>query len=356
MPFKDVIGHRRLVSLLERAVGSGSVPPSLIFSGPEGVGKRLVAQALAQALNCLKAVEHSGGRDACGTCASCSKIARGLHPDVWTIQPEESATISVDQIREAIERTAYRPFEGRVRVAIVDPADLMLGPPQNALLKTLEEPPRSSVFILVTSRPDMLFDTVRSRCSHLRFSPLQASEITEGLVSRHGYAERDARAVAALADGSFGRALAARADELTEARTIATVVLQQTVGSRDARQRFAAGAALLQAPSRKSKEGREKKSRESESDRSSQPPDRRALGIRLRAMGSLLRDVAIVLTRAPDEALVNLDLRTELASLARSYDQGGVMRAFSAIGQALGALERHNGSPKIIVDWLAFQL
>ena len=130
-------------------------------------------------------------------------------------------------------------------------------------------------------------------------------------------------------------------------------MLQQAAGSRDAKLRFAAGAALLQMPGRK---GREKKSRDSESDKSSQPADRRALGLRLRAMGSLLRDVAILITRAPDAALVNLDLRSELDPLARSYDRDGVMRAFAAVGRALGALERNNGSPKIIVDWLAFQL
>jgi DNA polymerase-3 subunit delta' len=353
MAFRDVIGHRRLISLLERAVVSNSVPPSLIFSGPDGVGKQLVALSLAQAVNCLNPVDVPGGRDACGQCASCSKIARGLHPDVIVLAPEEGSAVKIEQVREVVGRTAYRPFEGRLRVAIFDQAELMAAAPQNALLKTLEEPPGSSAFILVTSRPDMLLDTVRSRCCHFRFAPLSAGEIAGGLVARHGYAEHDARAVAALADGSYGRALAARAEELGEARAIAAAVLQQAAGSRDAKLRFAAAAALLQVPSRK---GREKKSRDSESDKSSQPADRGALGLRLRAMGSLLRDVAILITRAPDAALVNLDLRSELDPLARSYDHDGVMRAFAAVGRALGALERHNGSPKIIVDWLAFQL
>jgi DNA polymerase-3 subunit delta' len=352
MPFRDIIGHRRLISLLERAVRSNSVPPSLIFSGPDGIGKRQVAIALAQAVNCLEPVEVPGGRDACGRCVSCSKIARGLHPDVSIVESEEGAAIKIEQVRDVVGQTAYRPFEGRLRVAIVDQAELMRDEPQNALLKTLEEPLAGSAFILVTSRPNMLLDTVRSRCCHLRFSPLSTGEIAVGLVERHGYADHQARAVAALADGSFGRALAAQAEELGEARAIAAAVLHQTAGSRDARQRFAAGAALLQMPSKK---GRDKKSRESESEKS-QPADRRALGLRLRAMGSLLRDVAILITRAPDAALVNLDLRSELDPLARTYDRDGVMRAFAAVGRALGALERNNGSPKIVVDWLAFQL
>ncbi len=353
MTFRDVIGHRRLISLLEKAVSSSSVPPSLIFSGPDGIGKRLVAQSLAQAMNCLSPVEVAGGVDACGTCSSCSKIERGLHPDVSIVGSEDGAAIKVDQIREVVGRTAYRPFEGRLRVAIIDQADLMRDEPQNALLKTLEEPPGASAFVLVTSRPDMLLATVRSRCCHLRFAPLSAVDIAGYLVARHGYGEHDARAVAALADGSIGRALAARVEELGEARAVAAAVLQQAANCRDVRLRFAAGAALLQMPVRKSKE---KKSREAESDKSSQPADRRALGLRLRAMGSLLRDVAILVTRAPDAALVNLDLRSELDPLARLYDHDSVIRAFAAVGRALGALERNNGSPKIVVDWLAFQL
>jgi DNA polymerase III subunit delta' len=206
MAFRDVIGHRRLISLLERAVVSNSVPPSLILSGPDGVGKQLVALSLAQTVNCLDPVDVPGGRDGCGHCASCSKIARGLHPDVIVVGPEDGSAVKLDEVREVVGRTAYRPFEGRLRVAIFDQADLLATGPQNALLKTLEEPPRSSAFILVTSRPDMLLDTVRSRCCHLRFAPLSAGEIALDLVARHGYAEHDARAVAALADGSYGRA------------------------------------------------------------------------------------------------------------------------------------------------------
>src|SRR5437588_6147366 len=167
MPLRDIVGHQRTLALLAAAASRGTLPPSLSFAGPEGVGKYTAAIALARALNCEKA-----GKDACGACAACRRIARGVHADVLVLAPGETGSIKVDQVREAIDRSAYRPFEGRRRVVIVDQADALIPEAQNALLKTLEEPPAASVFVLVTARPDVLLPTVRSRCQRLRFAPL----------------------------------------------------------------------------------------------------------------------------------------------------------------------------------------
>src|SRR6266851_9254631 len=124
MPFAQVIGHRRLVSLLSRSIQHDSLPPSLLFAGPAGVGKRLTAIAVAQALNCLKGsgfnAAPAGSRagmagpaapalaDACGTCATCKRIARGVHPDVPIVEPGDSGAIRIDQVREIVDRAAYR--------------------------------------------------------------------------------------------------------------------------------------------------------------------------------------------------------------------------------------------------------
>src|SRR6266550_2966406 len=150
MPFRDVIGHRKIVALLSRSIERGSVPPSLIFAGPAGVGKRLVAVSSAQALNCLDprrakvptsdTIEY----DACGVCAACTRIVRGLHPDVVIVEPGETGSIKIDAVREINDRVGYRPFEGRRRVVIIDEADALMPQAQNALLKTLEEPPSLS--------------------------------------------------------------------------------------------------------------------------------------------------------------------------------------------------------------------
>ena len=125
--FREVIGHRRLLSLLSRAIARESLTPSLILSGPEGVGKRLTAISIAQELNCLIARRRLASRcGACGTCAVCRRIARGAHPDVQTIEPGENGSIKIEQVREAIDRAVYRPFEGRRRVTIIDQADALV--------------------------------------------------------------------------------------------------------------------------------------------------------------------------------------------------------------------------------------
>ena len=150
MPFRDITGHARIYQLLARAAARASLPPSLIFAGPEGVGKRMTAVALAQLLNCLAPIRMASGGsedsdppavDACGVCASCKRIARGVHADVLLIEPGDTGSIKVEQVRDAVERTGYRPFEGRRRVVIIDDADALMMPAQDALLKTLEEPP-----------------------------------------------------------------------------------------------------------------------------------------------------------------------------------------------------------------------
>jgi len=348
MTFREIVGHRRLIGLLERAIRSESLPPSLIFAGPDGVGKRLVALAAAQAMNCLTPVIDavSGQRDGCGRCSACGKIERGQHPDVKVVEAEGNSSIKIDPIREVVGQTAYRPFEGRARVVIIDRADLLGEDAQNALLKTLEEPPPRNVFVLVTSRPHLLLTTVRSRCCVLRFAPLAPGDIAPALIQRHKYAERDARAAAALSGGSFVRAMEAGTGELAEAREAAADILARAARALDARGRLAVGAALLQAAG---KQGKDKEGKGPGADRG-------ALAVRLRALGSLLRDVTVLTTRAPEAALVNLDLRADLEPLARIYDRDRLARAFSAVGRSLVVLERHNASPKIVVDWLAFQL
>src|ERR1700733_6634128 len=189
MPFKDVIGHRRVVRLLARSIRRDSLPPSLIFAGPAGVGKRLTAVAVAQAVNCTSPIIDGSAPDliefdACGSCDACTRILRGVHGDVLIVEPGDSESIKMDQVREVIDRAAYRPFEGRVRVVIVDEADALVAPAQNALLKTLEEPPSASMFVLVTSRPDVLLPTVRSRCPRLGFRALSPQDIATALMQR----------------------------------------------------------------------------------------------------------------------------------------------------------------------------
>jgi len=348
MTFREIAGHRRPIGLLARAIQSGSLPPSLVFAGPDGVGKRLVAVAVAQAMNCLNPVidSVSGQRDGCGRCLACGKIARGQHPDVMLVERlEEKSEIVVDQVRDVIRKVGYKPFEGRSRIVIVDPAEDLNSAAQSAFLKVLEEPPPRNAFILVTTKPGELLETIRSRCCVLRFAPLAPGDIATALIRHHRYAERDARAAAALSGGSFVRAMNAGTGELAQAREAAADILSRAARALDVRGRLDVGAALLQSAGKKGKDKEGKG-----------PADRGALALRLRALGSLLRDLTILTTRASETALVNLDLRVDLEPLARIYDRDRLDRAFSAVGRSLVVLERHNASPKIVVDWLALQL
>jgi DNA polymerase-3 subunit delta' len=328
MPFRDLAGHRRLMELTARAALRASLPPSLIFGGPDGVGKRRAAVALAQLMNCAS----PSATDACGACAACTKIARGVHPDVLIVQPGETGTIKVDQIRDVVERSAYRPFEGRRRVVIVDEADAMMPEAQNAMLKTLEEPPAASTFVLVTSRPDVLLPTVRSRCQHLRFGRLAAADIAAVLVQSHGYSPAEAHAAAAAADGSIGRALDDNSDEHAAAREAAAALLTAAASGADVRRRLDGAKALTGGGS-----------------------DREEVGRRLRAAASILRDLGVLLSRADERGLANADLRPLLTRLSQSFDGDRTLRAFSAIDRALEALDR-NASPKIVADWVSVQM
>jgi DNA polymerase-3 subunit delta' len=333
MPLRDVAGHRHLLELLAGATERGTLPPSLIFAGPEGIGKRRAAVALAQLLNCkTPAVVEGIGLDACGTCAACTRIARGVHADVLMIEPGETGAIKVDQVRDAIERSAYRPFEGRRRVVIVDDADAVLIEAQNALLKTLEEPPSASTFVLVTSRPDVLLPTVISRCQRLRFGRLSAADVADVLIRQHGYAATEAHAAASAADGSVGAALEGGSEDFAEAREAAVGLLQGVASSVDPRRRLDSAKRLIGAGA-----------------------DRDGLARRLRAVSSLLRDLGVLLSRADERYLANADMKPLLGGLLRAFDGGRTVRAFSAVDQAMLALER-NASPKIVADWLAFQI
>jgi DNA polymerase-3 subunit delta' len=342
MPLRDVVGHHRLISLLKRSIAGGTLPPSLIFAGPAGVGKRLTALGVAQTLNCLRTGTPNPeprtptSDDACGVCAACTRIMRGVHPDVLIVEPGDSGAIKIDQVRDIVDRTGYRPFEGRRRAVIIDEADALVAAAQNALLKTLEEPPPSSVFIIVTSRPDVLLPTVRSRCPQLRFRPLSADEIAAVLMAR-GRSETEARAVAATAGGSLGQALEASAGELVEARDVAHRVLEKASAQTDPARRIAGAQELLAGTG------------------AGGAGDREQLASHLRAMAVLLRDVEVLATQADARALANPDVRPALERLATTYRGERGVRAFAAIDQALVALER-NAGVKLVADWLVLQL
>jgi DNA polymerase III subunit delta' len=358
MPFRDIFGHRHLVQLLSRAIARQSLPPSLIFAGPDGVGKLTTAVAVGQALNCAAPVPvpASGDvpaldADACGACSACRRIPRareafeegvGSALDcLRLVGPDERQSIKVGPVRDLIGAMSYRPFDGRLRVVIVDRAEALEVSAQNALLKTLEEPPSGSMLVLVTSRPDSLLPTVRSRCQRLRFAPLAPADVARYLMERKGLPAASAHASAALADGSLGAALAQGAEGRLHARAIAGRVLQHVAQARDPGRRIEAAQVLLARV-----EGEGKKA---------PAVGRVQVAERLEALASLLRDVQVVSSRADTRRLAHADLASDLTTLAAAYGGRRLSRAFDAVDRALVALDR-NVSHKTVADWLAFQL
>ncbi len=256
-----------------------------------------------------------------------------MHPDVILIEPGDSGSIKTEQVRECIDRAAYRPFEGRRRVVIIDQADALVASAQNALLKTLEEPPSASSFILVSARSDLLLPTVRSRCPRLAFRPLDVRFVVQGLIARGLSAER-AQTLAASAEGSLGRALELSADDLLEARAVAHQVLAGAASSDDPRRRIDGAKAWVGGTG---------------------GMDRVHMAAHLRAMASLIRDAGLLATGGDGGALANADVRPALDQLARVYHGNRGTRAFDAVDRALMALDR-NAGVKIVADWLVLQL
>lgn len=358
MPFSSLLGHRESIRLLSLAVSRQTLPPSLLFAGPDGVGKRAVAVAVAQALNCERPVTAPDGAplaiDACGACATCVRVGRadarqreggGSAVDCFVVlAPDEKRSIKVEPTRAFIERTGYRPLDGRRRLALIDDADQLEPSSQNALLKVLEEPPPGTVFVLVTARPDALLQTIRSRCPRVRFGTLSTAEVVRVLSERHGLSDTEARTAAALGGGSPGLALSMRAGRSSEARAVALAALRAMVEARGPAGRLAAAKALVGKAEGES--GRKK---------GGDGVSRAVLGDRLEALGALLRDVQVLSSRADDRWVAAADLADDLAGVARLVDGRRAGRAFAAVDRARAALER-NASPKVVADWLAVQL
>ncbi len=203
MSFSEILDQAVPVRLLQNIIQRNRTPNGLLFWGPGGVGKQRTAMEFAKALNCT---EHEA--DACGVCLACRKVAKGNHPDVKIITPAgKGRIINVETIEFINELAAYQPFEGRWRVILLQDAERMNLAAQNHFLKTLEEPPSNTAFILLTEFPRILLATIRSRCQQVRFGALRPETVTSLLLQQHSLEPDLAAAVAAVSQGQMSRAL-----------------------------------------------------------------------------------------------------------------------------------------------------
>jgi DNA polymerase III subunit delta' len=239
MPFSALVGNDRIKRLLKRAVSESRIAQALILAGPRGVGKHRFALALAQAVNC----DNPSEGDACGRCLPCRMIDANEHLDVQTIS-RDGQFIKIDQMRQMSREAHFRPYVGRRRVYIIDGAERLNENAANSILKTLEEPPETSLLVLVTHKPYSLLETIRSRCQLLSFAPLTTAELERHLTATQKRPSEEIRMLARLARGSIGRALEIDLGEYRKTRNTMVELAETMAVSRDAVRLIAASEYL----------------------------------------------------------------------------------------------------------------
>jgi len=305
--FDELIGNSRVKAVLKRMLVSDRLPGAMLFTGEEGIGKKLFALEVARALNC----RTPKGEEACGVCSSCVRIRKLNYPTrddadewtqiIWTNHPDVGLVVApkrvlrVEQMRQIEKEANFRPFEGKARVFLIDEADKLNDASANALLKVLEEPPRTSHLILITARPAMLLPTILSRCQMIRFSPLTPDEIESHLV-KNDLDVKTARLRARAAGGSMGRALSNDLITFTSQRKAMLKVLNALVLSNDRAQLLRSAEQLNEAQYKDEFEER------------------------FDVLETLIRDAWMLSLGVHSSRIVNEDLSAELNEIAQKMD------------------------------------
>lgn len=203
MKYSDIFGQEKIVSHLKEAVAQKKTSHAYIFCGEDGSGKRMMAECFARSLVCER-----GSGEACGECKSCRESMSGNHPDIKYVTHAKPRIISVDEIREQLNNDmVIKPYNGGKKVYIIDEAEKLNEQAQNAMLKTIEEPPEYGVVVLLVNNAGTLLPTIRSRCIQLNFKPVSKKTVKEMLVRDHGISDYMADIAASFADGVPGRAI-----------------------------------------------------------------------------------------------------------------------------------------------------
>lgn len=225
-----LLGQEKARGLLNRSFARHRLAHAYLFQGPAGVGKKTAARALAAGINCTA----PAGLNACGSCPSCRKFLSGNHPDLVQIKPD-GAAIKIGQVRELIRLLSYPPHEAAFRVIILEDVHTMKQEAANSLLKTLEEPPADHLMILLVEEAADLLPTIVSRCQVIPFYALPCESVTEALIASHAIDRDTAATLAAVAEGSLGRArLFLEKDLLARRREIVELLLSLEPGQPEA--------------------------------------------------------------------------------------------------------------------------
>lgn len=316
MSFSAIKGHDRPIRLLKSYIEQGSMGGGYLFAGPEGIGKKLTAKTLAKAVNC-----EQGGIDACGECASCVKIEKSQHPDVRLIECAD-AEIKIDDIRKLQHEIAFKPYEGRTKVFIIDNAHKLTAEASNALLKVLEEPPKSSLIILISDKPNLFFKTVLSRCKTLKFTALRRQQLKKIFRDDYLLDENTAHFLAFFFEGRLGCGLGLKdADMLRQKNN----VIDDFVFSRQ--------LGLKTLPAK----------------------ERQDIYRYLNILAAWFRDVYLLKAGMPNTEIINCDRKADLWKQAQQFSAADLNRIIDSISESIYYLER-NINAKLLIYNLKGQL
>ena len=221
--FKDVVGHKDILKYISSAVENNRVSHAYILNGERGSGKKMLANLFAMTLLC-----ETGDNEPCGKCHSCKQAESGNHPDIIRVTHEKPNSISVDDIRTQVNNTVdIKPYQGPYKVYIIPQADMMTPQAQNAILKTIEEPPSYAVFLLLTENAETLLPTINSRCVMLKLCNIKDTLIKKYLMENLEIPDYKADMCTAFAQGNMGRAIMlANSDHFNEIREEAVQLLK----------------------------------------------------------------------------------------------------------------------------------
>lgn len=341
--FEKLIGNNHIKEVLRRLIAQKRVPNALLFAGADGVGKKQFALELAKSFVCL----NPKNAEACNVCAACRRADNFTFPkaddrdafkrvifseqsDIGIVVPY-GKNILVDAIRDLETEANFRPYEAAARFFIIDDADKMNIQASNALLKTLEEPPAASHIFLISSRPDALLPTIRSRCQTLRFAPIAAREIENHLLKTKQFSSDDAALLSKLSSGRLGRALDADIEKFKAHRVAMMLVLESILILENRAELLRIGEEMNDA---KNKE---------------------VFEMRLDILQTLIHDLWAMRNNADEQIIVNVDLARDLQKFAMRAESKR-LSAWLAEIETLRERLAFNLNRKIATDALFMQM
>ncbi|MFH1191417.1 MAG: DNA polymerase III subunit delta' [Candidatus Omnitrophota bacterium] len=316
MRFSDVLGHSRALGIIGAYLEKSCFSGAYIFSGPEGIGKRMTAKIIAQQLNCAEQSDRP-----CGSCSACLRIQKEEYPDLHIIQNGQSQ-IKMEDIRGILRQASFRPYEGVAKVFIIDNAHKLNIEAANSLLKVLEEPPKDVLIILVTHKPQNIIKTVLSRCKAIKFFSLIRAELETVLIKNYALDKTTAHFLAYYAEGRLGLAL----------RLKDTLLMQEKNKIFDS---FILSSKPL--------------------DHNIMSQSKEQLQVCLNILASWFRDIYLLKAGLPDKEVIHLDRHSDLLKLIPRFSFKQLDGIMSTLSESSLYLEKNINS-KLLLHNLGAQL